>query len=307
MLAALLVIGVIAAAIGGGQLGHRQDNRALAAALPHVANGQVCDAGQPAGQALHHAGVVVVFPDGTETYCVEFAEDELSGAELLQRTGLPLVLSGFGGLGSGVCRIDNIGCSDPGNCFCQCQGADCHYWTYFELNGDAWRVLPVGASQRRGHDGDVDGWVWGNGHTPPGAASIGKLCAALRPTAPPTSTPVPANGGGGNNQPVATPTPSSGIPPADGSGGRDQTASRASHIVLTPGSTNAAERTRATAPAPRVVGQSNRPPSDVAGAGRDTATRAAGGPPAGLLAFAGVAGGLIVVGGGFVLRKRLRG
>jgi hypothetical protein len=83
------------------------------------------------------------------------------------------VLSGFGGLGSGVCRIDNVGCSDPGNCFCQCQGADCHYWTYFELDGDAWRFLQTGASQRRVHDSDVDGWVCG--HAPPGAASIGSF------------------------------------------------------------------------------------------------------------------------------------
>ena len=301
----LLLIALLAA-IGGERSARGGTEYALAAALPHVANEQVCAAADAAGEALNHAGVVIVFPDGTETYCVEFAEDELSGAELLQRTGLPLVLSGFGGLGSGVCRIDNVGCSDPGNCFCQCQGADCHYWTYFELDGDAWRFRQTGASQRRVHDGDVDGWVWGNGRTPPGAAAIAKLCSAVRPTPVPTATPVASNSGG--SRPVATPTPPNATPPSnDGTRGLDvRTPGTGGVAIITPRVTFE-EPTRVPTIAPRVVRRSDRPANDAAGAERNGTNDNSGGLPAGLLAFGGVAGGLIVVGGGFVLRRRLRG
>ncbi len=305
LIATGLLIALLSALGGVGGEG-RGPQDALAAALPRVEQQQVCAGVGEAGQALHHAGLVVVFPDGTDTFCIEFTEDELSGAELLQRTGLPLVLSGFGGLGSGVCRIDNVGCSDPGNCFCQCQGADCHYWTYYELDGEAWRFLPVGASQRRVQDGAVDGWVWGNGHTPPGAASIGKLCAAVRPTPAPTATPVPTNRG---TRTTATPPPNG--PPAndDGTVGLDARTQVADGEAMTPEPTrvSALEGTLGPTVAPRVVRRSDRPSSDGTGAEDNGASDEGGGLPVGLLAFGGVAGALIVVGGGFVVRRRLRG
>jgi hypothetical protein len=113
----------------------------------------------------------------------------------------------------------------------------------------------------------------------------------------PTATPLPSNGGSGNSQPVATPTPSSGVPPANGGGSGE---------VRTPGVT-VEKPTDAPTSAMRVVRQSNRPSSDTAGADRSGANDDGGGLPVGLLAFGGVVGGLIVVGGGFVVRRRLRG
>ncbi len=298
LLTLTLLVVAICAAIGGGQIVARSPHRALAIdALPRVQHQQVCAEDAGAGQALHHAGVVIVFPDGMDTYCVSFDEDELSGAELLQRTGLQLVLSGFGGLGSGVCRIDAVGCSDPGDCFCQCRGADCHYWTYFRLDSAKWGIQNIGASQRRVHDGDVDGWVWGNGHTPPGASTVGSICSAVRPPPLPTATPVPTNGT------AATSTPAG----PNGGNGAQQPTIVVTPAALTPMRATVAANSTAT-PEPRVVRQSSRPTSEVANAQRDASRGDGGGRfPAGLMAFGVVAAGLVVIAGGVVLRRRLSG
>lgn len=301
LLALALLVVAICGAIGGGEVANRGLHRALAAdALPRVQHQQVCAEDAVAGQALHHAGVVIVFPDGTDTYCVSFEEDELSGAELLQRTGLSLVLSGFGGLGSGVCRIDDVGCSDPGDCFCQCRGADCHYWTYYELDGEAWRFQNIGLSAHRVRDGDVDGWVWGNGHTPPGTTAIETLCSAVRPPPLPTATPAPAN----RATATSTPTGSSAAP--NSSADPQKPTIVGTRVVSTPVRTTIAENPTPT-PGPGVVRQSSRPTSEIAPAERGAASDDDGGLPVALLAFGAVAGGLVVIAGGVALRRRLGG
>ncbi len=68
----------------------------------------------------HRAGLVVVHGDGRVlTRCVAFAEETISGADLLRRSGLVVVLSPYGGLGYGVCAIDGEGCANGEDCFCQ--------------------------------------------------------------------------------------------------------------------------------------------------------------------------------------------
>lgn len=286
-------------AIGGGEVVTRGQHIALAIdALPRGQHQQVCAEDAAAGQALQHAGVVIVFPDGTDTYCVSFEDDELSGAELLQRTGLRLVLSGFGGMGAGVCRIDNVGCSDPGDCFCQCRGADCRYWTYYKMDGKAWRIQNIGASTRRVHDGDVDAWVWGNGHTSPGAASIGALCSAVRPTPLQTSTSVPPS------YAIATPAPPGGRTAPNGDRIGEESAIVATQVVPAAAATTIARNLTAT-PEPQVLRQSSRPASDVPKAQRDAS--GGGGVPAGLFAFGAVAVGLAVITAGMVVRRRFVG
>lgn len=121
-------------------------------------------AGQAAGEELHHAGVVVRHGDGRLTYAyVAFPEDEITGAELLEQTGIPIVTVSFGGLGVGVCSIDREGCG-AGECrrrVCQGTGNDSPFWQYFRQTapGD-WRPLTLGASSTKVHDGDIDGWSW---------------------------------------------------------------------------------------------------------------------------------------------------
>ena len=288
LLLALLV------AIGGGELANPGRHKALAAdALPRVQHQQVCAGNAAAEEALHHAAVVIVFPTGTDTYCVPFDEEELSGAELLQRTGLPLVLSGFGGLGSGLCRIDDVGCSDPGDCFCQCRGADCSYWTYYQLDGAEWRIQNIGASQRDVHDGDVDGWVWGDGRTPPGKDATEALCSSLRSSPPPAATPL---------QPTPLPSATPNAPHI----GAVQPATVASVAPAQPASTPTSEP--GVTPEPAVVRQSSRPLSQAPSTERDASPGGSeGGLPTGLLAFGAVAAGLIVVAGGVAQRRRPRG
>src|SRR5690606_38353479 len=57
------------------------------------------------------AGVVVEYGDGQVSYAlVPFTGESLSGFDLLDRTGLSLLSIEFGGLGQGVCTIEDTGC-----------------------------------------------------------------------------------------------------------------------------------------------------------------------------------------------------
>ena len=145
-----------------------------------------------ANTALHHAGLVVTFGDKhTQTFCIEFSEDTISGLQLLQRSGLPLITSSASGLGSAVCSIDGEGSSDPTNCFASCTGGTCAYWAYYQFINSAWKFSQLGAAQRTVHDGEVDGWAWGPGGLSSGAVpeQPGALCP--EPPSPITPTPTP--------------------------------------------------------------------------------------------------------------------
>jgi len=157
-----------------------------------LANGSA-SADQP-----NRAGLVVTFSDGsTASRCVEFAEEQISGAELLKRSGLPLVLWGTGA-GAAVCKIADEGCDNPNDCFCRCDGSDCRYWAYYTLEDGQWRYASAGASLRKVHDGDVDGWAWGAGKIGEGATpallTFEEICPPTSPTSappPPTEPPLP--------------------------------------------------------------------------------------------------------------------
>ena len=265
-----------------------------------VVVGALIGHGETLGQEPNRAGLVIDFGNGRiERRCIEFSEDEISGAELLQRSGIPVVMSGFGGLGSGVCRIDDTGCSDPGDCFCQCRGADCHYWSYWVLQDGEWRYQSVGASQRDVRDGDVDVWVWGPGRSlPPGIAPTSEVCEIAEPTAappatsPPTVGPPPWAGSG--------PTPAAGATPEGEAAGSAATPTAGSVAGATP---------RATAEA-RGTAQARRPFATPDGGGDIDAAAAddeGSGVPVGLIAFGAVAGALVLVTGALALRRRLRG
>jgi hypothetical protein len=97
-----------------------------------------------------------------QTMCVDFSEPEISGLELLQRSGMDLTLD-VQGLGAAVCSIQQTGC--PANdCWCQCKGGgDCIYWSYWLKDGDQWQYSQGGASIYSVNDGDIQGWSWGPG------------------------------------------------------------------------------------------------------------------------------------------------
>jgi len=144
-------------------------------------------------QGPDRAGIVVSFGDSVRAACVEFDEPEISGAELLNRAGFQVVAAG-GGMGAAVCMIDGVGCGDPNDCWCQCHGATCRYWAYFTLEDGGWQYSAVGASSRKLHNGDVDGWSWGAGAigsaAKPGPTTFEELCPEETPA--PLVTPPPA-------------------------------------------------------------------------------------------------------------------
>jgi len=146
-------------------------------------------------QPSNQVALVVQYGDGTLfTRCVDFSEGQITGLDVLQRAGLGLVYASGGG-GAEVCKIGPDGCDDPGNCFCQCKGKDCQYWSYWHLVDGAWRYSPFGASLYKVEHGAVEGWVWGIG-TPtdapqPPAIAFEKVCVPPTPTPAPTVTPLP--------------------------------------------------------------------------------------------------------------------
>ena len=138
--------------------------------------------GAARAQDENRAGLVVVFGDGrVEQQCVAFAEDAITGYQLLQRAGLPLSVEA-GAIGPTVCSIDKEGCSFPAeSCFCRCQGSPCIYWSYWRLQDDgAWRYQALGAGNTKVRSGDVEGWRWAAGTTQdaeePPAVSYAEIC-----------------------------------------------------------------------------------------------------------------------------------
>ena len=242
--------------------------------------GAIIGVGATSGQEPNHASLVVVYPDGrVETMCVEFDEETISGAELLRRSGLSVVFSGSGGFGEGVCRIDDTGCSDPGNCFCQCSGGDCAYWSYFALNDDReWQFQQVGASQRTLRDGDVDAWVWGSGGAPPAGAEFSGQCAD-------------------EEQDVVEPNPTDA----------GQTAAQGDDPEPIPDEPAVVKTSASTVSRPLVeadvdVDGTEPPEADAIDVAAD-----GGGPPVGLIAFGAVALALVGLIGALALRRRLSG
>jgi len=114
---------------------------------------------EPAG----YAGIVIRPGDGTVTYAYVPLEEPVSGIELLRRSGVSLLTVEFGGLGEGVCKIEQTGC-EIGPCrtrLCQTGDRDSPYWRYFQQDEQgAWVASPLGGSATRIAPGDVHGWSW---------------------------------------------------------------------------------------------------------------------------------------------------
>jgi hypothetical protein len=166
-------------------------------------------------QTVNRAGLVVQFGDGSvQTYCIQFTSPSITGYDLLQATGNLQVVydTANSGFGAGVCKINNDGCNYPlQDCFCQCQGINCVYWSYFHLNANnSFDYSTVGASSHTLQNGSVDGWRWGTGSTttapPPPVYTFDQLCSTTG-TATSTPTPSPTTSGTPSVTPTRTQTP----------------------------------------------------------------------------------------------------
>ena len=145
-------------------------------------------------QGPNQVAVIVQYEDGSvSTHCVSFDTPQITGLEALEQTGLDAVYEG-GALGARVCKIGPVGCDLPGNCFCQCKGTECLYWSYWHLVEGTWQYAIVGAASYEVAPGGVEGWSWGIG-TPnrapqPPLISFEEVCQTSSAT-PPTATPPP--------------------------------------------------------------------------------------------------------------------
>jgi hypothetical protein len=185
--------------------------------------GMLAQDGNQAALVIRHSDQSV------QTVCVDFSEPEISGLELMQRSGIDLELD-VQGLGAAVCRIGQTGC--PANdCWCECKGGgDCTYWSYWLRSGGQWQYSQGGASAYTVSDGDIQGWSWGPGavnlaYSPPDL-SFENICTASAvedATATPSSTAivfVPADTPAGESTQslptgtlTPTPSPTSTNPP----------------------------------------------------------------------------------------------
>lgn len=273
-----------------------------------------------AAQAEHHAALIVDLGDGRVLVrVVAFPEETISGEELLLRSGLNVGLTTGLGAGAAVCAIEDVGCpATPQDCWCQCRGADCQYWSYFILQEDGWVYAGQGTSNRRLGDGDVDGWVWGDGNAPPPLLTWEQIwtqaqpaqatATASPPSPPPTATPPPA--------PTATP-----VPPSPTSTSPQTTATSAATTAPAPTKDGTAvAATAPSSPTPRpspppteTVAPSLPPPTATpppvpspADTPETRATPEADKAPVNALAYAGMVLALLVL-GLWVWRRRREG
>jgi hypothetical protein len=167
----------------------------------------------------HRVGLVVAHGNGQVIkQCIEFSEDQLTGYDVLERSGLDMNADVTSGMGATICRIDHEGCTYPAeDCFCQCQGSPCIFWSYWHLSNGDWKFSNLGASGYQVKDGDVEGWVWGEG-VPSGGGekppliSFAEICKPLStdtptPTNTLTHTPTPTNTPEPTDTPKPEPTP----------------------------------------------------------------------------------------------------
>jgi hypothetical protein len=129
----------------------------------------------PAGRAA----LVVVGPEGaTRQVCVALEGGEATGRQLLEGSGLPVLLDDRNAMGALVCSIDSLGCDYPAEpCFCRCeQLGDCTYWAYFVRTppGD-WTYSVQGVSAQPVGPGEVHAWIWLD------ASTTGTQAAGLLP------------------------------------------------------------------------------------------------------------------------------
>jgi hypothetical protein len=207
-----------------------------ALALVPVAEAATTQGAAARQSAPHRAVVVVDDGAGPREFCVRF-DGEITGLAALQATGLPLVLDGFAGMGSAVCKIDGTGCSASSCLTC----AIPLYWQYLRAAPGASTLTAsgAGASTTTVTDGAVEYWRWTSGGAPPAKPSVDAVCGARpatttttttaaspAPAPTPTPTPVPGSASHPSGPSAPAPAPPAGddpfAPPVDGPPAADE-------------------------------------------------------------------------------------
>jgi hypothetical protein len=159
-------------------------------------------------QTSNRAGLVVRYGDGsTETACVSFSEEAITGYDLLRRSNIPVIADLGSGMGAFVCKIGNDGCNFPQeDCACKFN-TEQRYWSYWVLQNGAWQYSNLGAGNASVKSGDVQGWAWSTGsasteaNTKPPVLTLAQICSAAAP-----ATPTPTHTATALPTPTVTPT-----------------------------------------------------------------------------------------------------
>ncbi|MDQ6713847.1 MAG: hypothetical protein M3Z28_11770 [Candidatus Dormibacteraeota bacterium] len=133
---------------------------------------------RPAHAAIHHAALVIQHASGSViTRCVAFAEDQISGLQLIQRSGVQYEAQSFGSIGTAMCQLDREPSTVPPGCF-----GSGPYWQYFHRQGGGWQTSTFGASSSVLHDEDMDGWHYAAGaQQAPGNVAFASVCGVPAP------------------------------------------------------------------------------------------------------------------------------
>ena len=151
------------------------------AALPLVA---LVGGRMNASAATHRAALVIEHSNGSLIErCVAFAEEAISGLQLIQRSGVEYQAQTFGDLGAAVCQLDLEPAQVPANCF-----GSGRSWQYYRETSSGWSPSSSGAGGSTVHDGDVDGWHYAAGPQPPPGIAFSQVCGAPAPAATPGRT-----------------------------------------------------------------------------------------------------------------------
>jgi hypothetical protein len=160
-------------------------SRALLVSLLVLAIGFGKDWATASAQAddINVAGIVIDYGNGERSYAlVPFADETVSGIDLLHKSGLPLLTIEFGAMGEGVCVIEDTGC-DLSACrarLCQTGDPESPFWQYVRSDGTGmWEFAALGASSSKVGDGDVDGWFWTGTKPHPEAVSLDDVASEL--------------------------------------------------------------------------------------------------------------------------------
>jgi hypothetical protein len=138
---------------------------------------------RPAHAALHRAALVVQHSSGRViTRCVGFVEQQITGLQLIQRSGVQFQAQTFGSIGTAICQLDNEPSPVPSNCF-----GSGPYWQYSHRTSTGWQPSAVASSTWQVHDGDMDGWRYagGSAQTPP-VIAFATVCAQPHASIAPT-------------------------------------------------------------------------------------------------------------------------
>jgi hypothetical protein len=170
----LRLLGTIVCLVGAGSLGFAQ------------------------AESTNRVALVVQYGDGSvDTRCIEFSEAQISGYDVLLRSGLALEVSVEGGMGAFICGIGEEGCPAT-DCMCDYPP---NYWSYWHLLNGEWVYSQMGAGGYMVSPGNVEGWNWGAGN-PPVVIPLEQICVP-----PATDTPTPTATWTSSPTASATPTP----------------------------------------------------------------------------------------------------